>query len=116
MKLLQLPTLFRRTILISILPIALGFFIGGLIVFIGLAPLFLGKIGAEYTQGFLSVRQSYSNACVVFAIGMSWCFFCWSIMDTFGWRFTKMLGGCKDCMEKCNIAGQVGFFSVQRFF
>ena len=52
MKLLQLPTLFRRTILISILPIALGFFIGGLIVFIGLAPLFLIKIGAEYTKAF----------------------------------------------------------------
>ena len=52
MKLLQLPTLIRRTILISILPIALGFFIGGLIVFIGLAPLFLTKIGAEYTKAF----------------------------------------------------------------
>ena len=52
MKLLQLPTLFRRTILISILPIALGFFIGGLIVFIGLAPLFLIKIGAEHTKAF----------------------------------------------------------------
>ena len=52
MKLLQLPTLFRRTILVSILPIALGFFIGGLIVFIGLAPLFLIKIGAEYTKAF----------------------------------------------------------------
>ena len=52
MKLLQLPTLFRRTILISILPIALGFFISGLIVFIGLAPLFLIKIGAENTKAF----------------------------------------------------------------
>ena len=52
MKLLQLPTLIRRTILISVLPVALGFFIGGLIVFIGLVPFFLGQTRSSYAKAF----------------------------------------------------------------
>ena len=52
MKLLQLPTLVRRTILISVLPVALVFFIGGLIVFIGLVPFFLGQTRSSYAKAF----------------------------------------------------------------
>ena len=52
MKLLQLPTLIRRTILISVLPVALGFFIGGLIVFIVLVPLFLVQTRSSYAKAF----------------------------------------------------------------
>lgn len=50
MKLLQLPTLIRRSILISVLPIALGFFIGGLAVFILLIPSVLIKTRSKYTN------------------------------------------------------------------
>ncbi|MDG2300177.1 MAG: 1-acyl-sn-glycerol-3-phosphate acyltransferase [Acidimicrobiales bacterium] len=50
MKLLQLPTLIRRSILISILPIALGFFIGGLAVFILLIPSVLIKTRSKHTN------------------------------------------------------------------
>ena len=52
MKLLQPPTLIRRTILISVLPVALGFFIGGLIVFIVLVPLFLVQTRSSYAKAF----------------------------------------------------------------
>ena len=52
MNLLQLPTLIRRTILISVLPVALGFFIGGLIVFIVLVPLFLVQTRSSYAKAF----------------------------------------------------------------
>ena len=57
MKLLQLPTLIRRTILISILPIALGFFISVLIVFIVLVPFFLIKTRSKHTNDLFRIGR-----------------------------------------------------------